>query len=269
METIINIPRYRQRIIFNVVGLLIVIAVNVLSSTGRLNNKTAGELSEKYPNLFVPAGVTFSIWGLIYLALAGFAAYQLWLAFSRDHELELEAFVRRMRGWFLLNCLGNTCWLFAWHYEWLPLSMFFMLVIIVSLIMIHRNFRIAHSGASPREKLFIHFPFGVYFGWISIATIANVTVLLISLGIPGFGLSGLTWTVSMMCLGTVLALFMILRFNNIYYGLACIWAFYGIVLKQDAAAGTDPAIVVSTGTIVIAVLGLAVLLQLLRKKAIV
>jgi hypothetical protein len=269
METIINIPRYRQRIIFNVVGLLIVLAVNVLANSRKLNNTSIGELSAQYPNLFVPADVTFSIWGLIYLALLGSAAYQLWLAFTKGHQLELEAFVRRMQGWFLLNCLGNASWLFAWHYEKLPLTLVFMLMIIVSLVMIHKRFRIAHSGASPREKLFIHFPFGIYLGWISIATIANVTVFLVSVGLPGFGLSDLTWTVSMMCLGTVLALFMILRFNNIYYGLACIWAFYGVVLKRDASAGPDSEIVVSTGTIVIAVLGLAVLLQLLRKKAIV
>lgn len=269
METRINIALHRQRIIFNVVALLIVIAVNVLANTSKLNNKSTGELSDKYPNLFVPAGITFSVWGLIYLALLGFAAYQLWLAFSKGHGLELEAFVSRMKGWFLLNCFGNASWLFAWHYELLPLSLFFMLLIVFSLIMIHRNFRIAHSGASPREKLFIHFPFGIYLGWISIATIANITVLMISVGWPGFGFSDLTWTVSMMCLGTLLALFMVLRFNNIYYGLVCIWAFYGIMLKRDGAAGPDSAVVVSAGTVVIAVLGLAVLLQLLRKKAIV
>lgn len=268
MEMLINISRHRQRVIFNVLALLIVIAVNALAGAGRLNYKSTGELSEKYPNLFVPAGITFSVWGLIYLALLGFTAYQLWLAFSKGHHLELEAFISRMRGWFLLNCLGNASWLFAWHYEMLPLSLLFMLVILFSLIMIHRNFRIAHSGASTREKLFIHFPFGIYLGWISIATIANITALLVSVQWQGFGISELTWTVAMMCVGTLLALWMILRFNNIYYGLVCIWAFYGIVLKREAAAGADSAIVVSTGTIIIAVLALTVLLQLLRRKTI-
>lgn len=268
METIINIARQRQRIIFNVVGLLIVIVVNALASTGNLNNRTPGELSDKYPNLFVPAGITFSIWGLIYLGLIGFAAYQLWLAFSKEHGLELDAFIARMRGWFLLNCLGNACWLFAWHYEMVPLSFFFMLVILYSLIMIHIRFRIGHPGASLREKMFIHFPFGIYLGWISIASLANLTVLLIALGIPNFGLADVTWAVAMMCVGTLLAIYMVFRQNNIYYALVCLWAFYGIVMKRDSESSSDAAIIVATGTIIMAVLGLSIILQLLRKKVI-
>lgn len=263
METRQSIGHYRQQSIFNIVALLIVIGVNAMANVSRLNGKTTGQVSDEYPNLFVPAGITFSIWSIIYLGLLGFAAYQYWIAFSKGHEIELKAFMQRMKGWFLLNCLGNACWLFAWHYGMIFLSVCCMLVILTSLIVIHRKFRIAHPGASLREKIFIHFPFGIYLGWISIATIANITALLVAWNIQ---VPQVTWTIVMMGIGTLPAIFVIFRYNNVYYGLVCIWAFYGIILKREAIGGRECAPIVATGTIVIAVLGLCILLQLVRKK---
>lgn len=264
METRRSIPHYRQQASFNLIGLLVVIVVNIMANTGALNGKKTGEISDQYPNLFTPAGITFSIWGLIYLGLLAFTGYQLWLAFSKGHETELEAFQLRMKGWFLLNCLGNASWLFAWHYNMMLLSVVLMLVILYSLVMIHRKFRIAHPGAGWREKLFIHVPFGIYLGWISIATIANITVLLVSLNWQGAGT--VAWAGAMMGLGTLPALYVNFRYNNIYYTLVNIWAFYGIVLKTESTAGNGSAVIISAGTILIAVLALAIILQILRGR---
>lgn len=264
METRRSIPHYRQQASFNLIGLLVVIGVNVMANTATLNGRTTGEIADLYPNLFVPAGITFSIWSVIYAGLCAFAGYQIWLAFTKGHEQELEAFQARMKGWFLLNCLGNACWLFAWHYDNIWLSVCFMLLVLYSLIMIHHRFRIAHPGAGLREKLFIHFPFGVYFGWISIATLANITVWLVSMGVPG--IATVIWAVSMMCVGTLAALYMIFRYNNVAYGLVSVWAFYGIVLKREAVGGRESAPIVAAGTIVIAALALAIILQILRKR---
>ncbi|RPD39683.1 tryptophan-rich sensory protein [Chitinophaga barathri] len=266
METRMSIPHYRQQTSFNLIALLVVIGVNVMANTATLNGRTTGEISKQYPNLFTPADITFSIWSIIYLGLLGFAGYQLWLSFTKGHEAELSAFIVRMKYWFLLNCLGNACWLFAWHYDQIWLSLLFMFMILFTLGKIHSNFRIAHPGAPLREKIFIHFPFGIYLGWISIATIANIFAFLVSVGWTGWGLSQVTWAVTGMIIGTLAALFMIFRHNNTSYVLVCIWAFYGIILKQEATLTRDSPPIIAAGTVIIAVLALSVLMQLLRKR---
>lgn len=266
METRMSIPHFRQQTSFNLIALLVVIGVNVLANTSTLNGRTTGEISRQYPNLFTPANITFSVWGLIYLGLLAFAVYQLWLSFSKGHEAELSAFIVRMKYWFLLNCLGNACWLFAWHYELIWLSLLLILLVLYTLAKIHSAFRIAHPGAPRREKIFIHFPFGIYFGWISIATIANIFVFLTSIGWTGWGVSQVAWTIIGMIVGTLAALFMIFRHNNVWYGLVCIWGFYGIILKREAALTRDSPTIIAAGTLVIAVLVLSVLMQLLRKR---
>ena len=55
--------------ISNIVSTIIVFILNMMASMGMINNKTTGYLSDKLPNLFVPSGLTFSIWGLIYFLL--------------------------------------------------------------------------------------------------------------------------------------------------------------------------------------------------------
>lgn len=269
METRTSILHYRQQAFFNLIALLVVIGVNVMANTATLNGRTTGEVSDSYPNLFTPAGITFSIWSIIYLGLLAFAGYQLWLAFAPNHDAELSRVMTRMGRWFLLNCLGNACWLFAWHYDLIWLSVLIMAFILFTLARIHARFRIADPDAPLAEKAFIFFPFGIYFGWITIALLANITALGVAMGWTGYGVGGVYWTIICMILGTLAGLFMIFRFNNIWYGIAGIWAFYGIILKRDAVASSDSPPIVAAGTIIMAVLALSVIMQLLRKRSLV
>lgn len=266
METRMSIPHFRQQAFFNLVALLVVIGVNVMANTATLNGRTTGEISGLYPNLFTPAGVTFSIWSVIYLGLLAFAGYQLWLAFAPGREAELARMMARMGPWFLLSCLANACWLFAWHYELIWLSVLLMIFLLFTLVRIHARFRIADPAAPLAEKAFVFFPFGVYFGWVTIALLANVTALGVGMGWNGYGVGGVYWSIGCMILGTLAGLFMIFRFNNVWYGLTGVWAFYGIILKRDAVASPDSPPIVAAGTIIMAVLALSVLMQLLRKR---
>ncbi len=225
METRMSIPHFRQQASFNLIALLVVIGVNVMANTATLNGRTTGEISDMYPNLFTPAGVTFTVWSVIYLGLLAFAGYQLWLAFASGHESDLARMMARMGHWFLLNCLGNACWLFAWHYDLMWLSVLIMGFILFTLIRIHQRFRIADPNAPLAEKAFIFFPFGVYFGWITIALLANITTLGVAMGWSAWGVGGVYWTIACMILGTLAGLLMIFRFNNIWYGLTGVWAF--------------------------------------------
>ena len=172
--------------ILNLIGFLGTVIVNGLANALPLNNKTTGELSDQYPNLFVPAGLTFSIWGVIYVLLAIFVIYGLIVAIKKDTQK--SSFIDNIGILFFISCLANIGWIFAWHYEILPLSLFLMLLLLGSLITIYLRLRIGKSDAIAIEKYFTHLPVSVYLGWITVATIANITALLVNMNWNTFGL---------------------------------------------------------------------------------
>ncbi len=196
----------------------VMILMNYLANALPLNNKTTGELSDLYPNLFVPAGLTFSIWGVIYLLLLGYCIVQ----FTGSDQIVIGSV-----SWlFASTCVFNSLWIVAWHYQKLPLSLLIMLCLLISLILI--NIRITGAGQGLMKAAF-----GVYLGWICIATIANVSALLVNYKWDGFGISEVTWTLIMIFTGTIIVALSILRFRNPFIGLSVIWAFTGIILKRQ------------------------------------
>jgi hypothetical protein len=221
------------RIITAVLFLLMVL-VNALANTLPINGVQTGEVSDSFPNLFAPAGITFAIWGLIYLLLAGYSLYQIGLFQKKDSVLNGEL-VRKIGILFSVSSLANILWIFAWHYYKIPLTMVLMIIILVCLIMI--NLETRKYNLSLRDKFFVRLPFSIYFGWITVATIANVTTLLVSIGWDGFGISEPVWTVIIIVVGLAIAVLTIIRNKDIAYGLVIIWAYIGILIKHTAETG--------------------------------
>ncbi|MGF6848643.1 hypothetical protein QFZ51_003878 [Chitinophaga sp. W3I9] len=257
---------FKNRSIFNTLGFIIMIAANALAVLLPINGKTTAQISEEYPNLFIPAGITFSIWSVIYLSLTAFIIYQLWLSFSNKQPATLAYVMQRMKDWFLISCVANACWLFAWHYHLIPVSVAIMVILLISLIIVHLNFGIGIAPATLTEKLFIHIPFSIYLGWISIATIANITALLVYTGWEGSRHSQVLWAIAMISVGTLLSIAMVLLRNNITYALVIVWAFYGILLKRRAADTMDENPIIHTCIIAIGVIAITISWQLYRKQ---
>lgn len=212
--------------IFNLVFFIGIVIVNSLAVILPLNNKTIGELSDQYGNLFVPAGSTFSIWGVIYLLLAIFAIYQLVYAFRIKEQN--STFIEKIGWLFIFSSLMNMSWIFAWHYEMVLFSVLIMLVLLLSLIAIYVQLGIGRLEASKTEKYLVHLPFSVYLGWITIATIANITALLVDINWYRFGLSEPFWTVAVIIVGIIIGLIMIFNRKDIFYALVVDWALCGI-----------------------------------------
>ena len=202
----------------NLLLFAVMIVMNYLANALPLNNKTTGQLSDSFPNLFVPAGITFSIWGVIYLLLAVYCVLQF-----TGHN---QAVMLRIGWLFALTCLSNALWIVFWHYGRLSLSLLDMIVLLITLIGINFIIRDQPQGI-------IKASFGIYLGWICIATIANVTALLVHYQWKGFGISEVTWTIIMILAGTLIAILAILKFRNPFIGLSVIWAFTGIILKRQ------------------------------------
>ncbi|NLA48779.1 MAG: tryptophan-rich sensory protein [Bacteroidales bacterium] len=231
----------------NLLFFALMVVMNYLANALPLNGKTTGELSGMFPNLFVPAGITFSIWGVIYLLLLVFCILQF-LPSGQQAVTHI--------GWlFALTCVLNGLWIVFWHYGKVSLSVMVMLGLLVSLVWL--NTQLKETG-----PVIIKAAFGIYLGWICIATIANVTALLVHVNWGGWGISAEVWTIVLIATGMVITTLVMLRLNNPWAGLAVIWAFAGIIIKRQ---GDYRSIVIAAALAAVVVM-LVMVLVFLRKS---
>jgi len=207
---------------------LFTLTVNILSNALPLNGLTAGEISDSFQVYFVPAGYVFSIWGLIYIGMIAFTVYQA-LPAQRDHPR-----LQGVRGWFILSNLANAGWLFLWHYQQFPVTLLAMGTLLVSLIAIYLRLRPGRTMVPSVERWAVEAPFSIYLGWITVATIANVTTVLDWVGWSQFGLSDAVWMVVMLAVVAAVAWAMSLRERDAAYLAVLLWALAGIGIKFPA-----------------------------------
>ena len=212
----------------NIVAYAVMILVNTLSNALPINDRSMPEISAQYPSLFTPAGFTFSIWGVIYLALLAFV---IWQALPAQRG---SAKVAAISGYFKVNCLVNALWLVAWHYDLIVLSMALMLAILTTLILIYRALLAAIAGAAWIEHLALYLPFSLYTGWITVATIANASVLQTGYGLDNALLGAVQWTLLKLALAGAIGATMVLRLRDAPFALVIAWGAFGISAIQSA-----------------------------------
>ena len=220
--------------ILNIVAFVAVVIVNGLADFLPINGQTTGAISDQYASLFTPAAITFSIWAVIYSLLLLFCIYQGSTLFEIEKFRldKKEKVVDKIGTLFILSCSLNIAWIFAWHYHVLFLSVLIMisLLVVLGLIFVRIHNAALYNGQS---KWFVYVPFSIYFGWISIATIANITTWLVSIGWNAFNIAPWIWVVVMAVFATVLGALVLLKKNNIYFPLVIMWALLGIIIKQN------------------------------------
>ena len=212
----------------NLAAFVLVVVLNVMSNALPINGQTMPEISAKYPSLFTPAGFTFSIWGVIYLALLLFVVYQ---ALPSQRSNEKIAGISRL---FQVNCVANASWIVAWHYDLLTISLLIMLVMLVTLILIYRALLGAVEQASITQHLLLHFPFSLYTSWITLATIANISTVQTGNGWDNIGLTAISWTLLKLALAGAIGAAVVLRYGDVVFVLVVAWAAYGISVMQSA-----------------------------------
>lgn len=215
--------RWRQGAV--IVALIGTVVVNALANILPIGGRTTGDISDGFPILFVPAGYVFSIWGLIYLWLAVYAVYQALPAQAANPRL-------RAIGWlFVLSCVFNSAWIFVWHNLLIPASMLVMIGILVTLSLIYLRLR-GRGEPSPAERWAAWAPFSLYLGWITVATVANASVTLYTLGWRGGGVVGEILAALLLLVATGLGAIMLIRYRDTIYALVLVWAFAGIAVKH-------------------------------------
>lgn len=228
----------------NILAFVLAIAANGMANGVPLGGQTTGEISAKYPSLFTPAGYVFSIWGLIYLGLLSFVIWQALPAQRGNRSLAGISMP------FQASCAFNAAWIFAWHYDLLVLSLILMFGILISLVQVYRKLDISQSAASLTERLIVRLPFSIYTGWITVATIANISALQIDRGWDDIWVDAPTWTLFKLALAGSVAATVLFRRRDIAFVLVAVWASAGIAIKQTAIP------VVAGAATVIAMLGL-------------
>nr|MBC7244683.1 tryptophan-rich sensory protein [Chloroflexota bacterium] len=244
-----------SRQILNLLALLAMVIINGLANALPLNGQTTGEISDRFRVYFVPAGYVFSIWGLIYLGLLGFVVYQL-LPAQRDNRR-----LARVGYWFVLSCLANAVWILLWHYEFFPLTVAVMLILLISLIAIYLRLDIGHERIATAEKWLVDIPFSIYLGWITVATVANVTALLSYWNWSGWGISAPAWAAIMLVIAAGIALAVHLTRRDLAYVLVIVWAFAGIAVKHMAT----PLVAWTAGLLAVVIAAVGAIRALQRK----
>ena len=239
-----------------VLATLAVIVVNALASILPLNGMDTGQISDQFEVFFVPAGYVFSIWGLIYLALIGYSVYQALPSQRENPRLQSIGYL------YVLSCVANIAWIFLWHYEVFVATIFAMVALLLLLIVAYLRLGIGQSRTSTAERWLVRVPFSIYLGWITVATIANVTSLLDYLNWGGWGIAPDVWAVVMLVIGALVALAVSLTRGDIAYILVIVWAFAGIAVKH----ASTPLVAVTAG-IAAAVVALSLLLGVPRTQA--
>ena len=229
-----TLKEYKPQLFISYILFPLVIYVNYLANSLPIGGVTTGEVSDLLDNLFTPTGFTFSIWGVIYLSLFIFL-----ISLFRISENQ-KPFIGKVLLLFNINCSLNVSWIFAWHYMFFPLSLIIMLCLLYNLILISRVINLHYKDFKPTYLYNItSFSFNIYFGWITVATVANFTGLLVSYEWDGFGISHEVWTTVIILVATLIATFTFLKNSAIWYLLPILWAFYGIHYKHSTGILED------------------------------
>lgn len=212
----------------NTISLVFALAMNALAGSSFFDGKTVGEVSRRYDTLFAPAGYAFAIWGLIYLLLVFFVAYQwfAWLKHREGREIEQTGL------WLIVANLANGFWIGAWLSESIGLSVLLIFILLISLLALTVRLRMEIWDAPLRIIVFVWWPIVVYLGWIVVASAANVAAWIVSVGWQEVLLSASTWTILLIAVATLIYVLLVLRRNMREAALVGIWALIAIAVRQ-------------------------------------
>lgn len=208
-----------------VVVILATITINILANALPINGMNTGQVSDSFKVYFVPAGYVFSIWGIIYIGLIAYAVYQALPSQKDNPRLQATGW------WVVLGGLANSTWIFLWHYLQFVGTLGAMLILLATLITVYLRLGIGRTKVSKAETWAVRVPFSIYLGWITVATVANISDVLYYLKWNQFGLSSGTWMV--IVLGAVLVIAGLMNFlrRDVAYALVLLWALIGIAVK--------------------------------------
>lgn len=254
------IKRNRFKRFFALITFIIMVAANALANILPINGITTGEVSDALFNLFAPAPITFAIWGLIYLLLGAYSIYQMKVVDDLSVRQNLMDDIALIFGF---SNLANAAWIVAWHYGEILVSLGLIVFVLICLILIANE--IKYGSLYGKDFFLIKAPFGIYFGWITVATIANVTSYLVSIGFDGFGIDESVWTILILVVSLLIGVITMRHYKDLAYGAVLLWAYAGIYLKHTQVFDNEYPMVVIASIVIFVMFLLAWTIQAIKK----
>ncbi len=216
------------RAYINIGALVVVLVVNILSNALPFNNMTQEQLSAEYPILLTPAPYVFSIWGLIYLGLIAFTVYQALPGYRENPSVKAVGIL------FAVSSVFNVLWLFLWHYQHVGWSFIIIILLLATLVVIYMRLGAVTAERNIYDRVLVKFPFSLYLGWLSAATLVNFNVWLYNIGWLGTGAGGVFFTILMIIIAALLALAVFYLRQDYIYSAVFVWALAGIGVRHGS-----------------------------------
>jgi len=204
------------------------IVFNWLSATGYIGGVTPEMISDKYQTFVTPAGYAFTIWSLIYFGMIVFSIYQL---FSKAAPAKNAERFRGVRSLYILSCAANCAWIYFWHQDQILICLFIIAVLLTALLLINIKLRNAETN---NEFWLTKAPFGIYFGWVTVAAMVNFVIALKYLNVAMPDSAAMTLGAVLILLAAALGTIVSVKLTNYTYPLAIAWAVTAIAVKQSS-----------------------------------
>jgi hypothetical protein len=254
------------KVLLNWLALVAMLTVNALANILPINGYNTGQVSAMYPNRFVPAGFTFGIWSVIYILLIGFVVMSSWLRW-RQPGGAADRLAGRLSPYFIGTCILNAVWILVWHSLQATLSVLVMLAFLALLIRIYLLLQPYRGSLTPAQSAWLYIPFVVYLGWISVATIANITAWLVGMTWGAWGIDQSWWSIVMIAIAATLGLIFIFKKADAVYALVIAWALFGIYKGQQPSYPEVARVAVILSSVLTTGIVANALLRLIRPKA--
>lgn len=209
--------------------LVVTLVINTFGALGLINGLTQKQVSDRYPTLITPSPATFSIWGVIYLLLL---ISVIVMIVKKDDPYYKRA-INQITMLFRLSCILNIAWIIAFSYVQIELSVLFILGLVITLTLICMKLLQINDG----KHWLLPLSFGIYAGWLFIATVVNIAAALVKLQWNGFGIAEEIWAMVMLIVAIILVILVLSKIRNAVFPLPIAWAYFGIYQNLKAPEG--------------------------------
>lgn len=214
--------------------------------------------------LLAPDTPAFSIWSVIYL---GLVAYAIWQVFPRNAA---SARHRAIGWWVLVSMLLNAAWILVVQAGLVPLSLLVIVALLAVLTYIFITLQ-RIPGGNLVEAVVVDGTMGLYLGWVMIATVANVTSVLVDAGFDGFGIAPDLWGVFILVVGGAIAV--ALAFwgrGRLTPAIATAWGIFWIGVGRTAGEPASASVGTTAFVVAAVIVGAALLFRVtaMRKTSV-
>jgi hypothetical protein len=213
----------------NGIFLAVTLAFNTLGAIGVINGHSQKQVSDMFVTLITPSPATFSIWGVIY----SFLIISIIAMIVKQKEQYYQKAVDKISVLFWVSCILNMAWIVTCSYVHIELSVLFILAFVITLSLICMSLLKLQEG----KRWLLPLSFGLYSGWLFIATVVNISAALVKSGWNRFGIADQIWAAIILIIAVLLVIGVMMKNRNAAFPLPVALAYFGIYQNFKSQAG--------------------------------